>query len=70
VGLKLGIQAMPVLAKHLALDRRAYRCRRELGIMSLKCVGANESTVINTGTGSMGPGWVKGGDGAAYVMPD
>jgi len=43
---------------------------RELDILSLECVGANGLTIIHTGTGSGGPGWAKGGDGAAYVMPD
>jgi len=38
--------------------------------VSLECVGTNVLTVIHMGTGSGGPGWVIGGNGASYVMPD
>jgi len=56
--------------RHWALDRRAYRRKRERGIPSLECVSANGSTFIHTGTGSRGPGWAKGVNEIAYVMPN
>jgi len=33
-------------------------------------VGADGLTHIHMGTGSMDLGWAKGGDEAAYVIPD
>jgi len=45
------------------------KCKRELGILSLECAGANGPTFIHTGTVSGDPDWAKGRDGAAYVMP-
>jgi len=68
-GLKVSIQIMPVYIRHWALDNQAYRHKHELGILSLRCIGANGSTITHTGTGSGGPGWAKSGDGAAYVVP-
>jgi len=46
-----------------ALDRLAYRA----GNPELECIDANGPTIIHTGTRS--PGWAKGRDWAAYVMP-
>jgi len=57
-----------VKTRHWALDRRAYRHRCELGILSLGCVGADGLALIHTSTGKWSHGWVKGEDGAAYIM--
>jgi len=69
-GLKVCIYVMPVETMHWTLDRQAYRHTPDLEILSLECVGANGLTIIHTGAGNKGPGWTKGGDGAAYVMPE
>jgi len=40
------------------------------GRLSLCGVDTDRPAPIHSGTGSGGFGWVKGGDGAVYVMPE
>jgi len=49
---------------------QVYHCGGGAAALGLRGVGADGPTIIHTGTGNGGPGWAKGGDGAAYIMPD